>query len=70
MVYDTQTNKVILFGGDGNNGNDLNDTWAYDPQSNTWTELSPSGVTPGPGRSIDGLRHADQQGDPFRGGWQ
>ena len=73
MVYDTQNSRVLLFGGVGesNEGNgDLNDTSAYDPRGNTWTELKPLRVTPCPGRSIDGLRHADQQGDPFRGRWQ
>jgi N-acetylneuraminic acid mutarotase len=47
MVYDSLTGKVILFG--GYDGGFLDDTWAYDPAANTWTELKPSGETP-PGR--------------------
>ena len=41
MVYDENSGKVILFGG---NAHDqvLGDTWAYDYQSNTWTELHPA----------------------------
>ena len=47
MAYDTSAGKVILFGGyDGSNL--LNDTWAYDPQGDAWTELSPSGNVPSP----------------------
>ena len=45
MVYDTQTNKVILFGGDGNNGNELNDTWAYTPPEAMATSQAPTSQT-------------------------
>jgi len=45
MVYDVGTGKMILFGG-GDGVNDLNDTWAYDPSANTWTNLSPAGSLP------------------------
>lgn len=45
LVYDPGIGAVILFGGyDGTSF--LNDTWAYDPVANTWTELNPSGVAP------------------------
>jgi N-acetylneuraminic acid mutarotase len=47
MVYDGSSGRVILFGGwDEERGVDLNDTWAYDPATNTWTELSPAGDLP------------------------
>ena len=42
VVYDPVAKKMILFGGAGQNGL-LNDTWAYDPAANTWTELHPGG---------------------------
>ena len=53
MVYDPSSGRVIMFGGystdpDGNNGVDVNDTWAYDPTKNTWTNLQPSGTLPSP----------------------
>ena len=49
MVYDETNGKVILFGGWGEDaGVDLNDTWAYDPVANAWTELHPAGDTPSP----------------------
>jgi N-acetylneuraminic acid mutarotase len=45
VAYDSVAGAVILFGGyDG--GGLLNDTWAYDPTANTWSELSPSGDVP------------------------
>jgi N-acetylneuraminic acid mutarotase len=40
MAYDAQSDRVILFGGDGGSG-PLGDTWAYDYHANTWTEMSP-----------------------------
>ncbi len=38
MVYDSESDKVILVGGIGLGGNVLDDVWAYDYTSNTWTE--------------------------------
>ncbi|MCK5037837.1 MAG: hypothetical protein KAS16_01950 [Thermoplasmata archaeon] len=40
MVYDELNDKVILFGGKGASGN-LDDTWAYDYGTNTWTNMTP-----------------------------
>lgn len=41
MVYDSNSDKVILFGGyDGSN--QVNDTWAYDFISDDWTQMNPS----------------------------
>jgi hypothetical protein len=43
MAYDTQADRVILFGGSEWDKNmrdkPLNDTWAYDFDTNTWQEL-------------------------------
>jgi N-acetylneuraminic acid mutarotase len=41
MVYDGAADRVILFGG-GDWFVDYGDTWAYDYQHNTWTELHPA----------------------------
>lgn len=41
MAYDAQSDAVILFGG-GNDPQDFGDTWAYDVDADTWTEMSPS----------------------------
>ena len=40
LVYDSQSDRTILFGG-GAEGTKLDDTWAYDYETNTWTEMSP-----------------------------
>jgi N-acetylneuraminic acid mutarotase len=44
LVYDDKSGKVILFGGWA--GTDFNDTWAYDPVANSWTDLAPTGDVP------------------------
>jgi hypothetical protein len=41
MVYDTTTGLMTLFGGIGN-GTILNETWAYDLATNSWTNMSPA----------------------------
>ncbi len=65
MVYDSADGKVILFGGQADAG-DLNDTWAYDPVANTWTELHPAGDLPSArDRHAMAYDSADRQGDPL-----
>jgi N-acetylneuraminic acid mutarotase len=50
MAYDASSHRVIVFGGYAFVSSRIfNDTWAYDPSTNTWTELNPSGVLPRPG---------------------
>src|SRR5439155_86351 len=50
MTYDAQADRVILFGGrDQSGGFYPNDTWAYDFEANTWTNMAP--VVSPPGRS-------------------
>ena len=52
MAYDSSTRRVIVFGGIGKrdpgdvSDTDFNDTWAYDPATNNWTELKPPGSLP------------------------
>ena len=49
-VYDSEGDRMILFGGKGNSNNLLNDTWILDLGGTmTWAELQPHG-TPPPGR--------------------
>ena len=48
MAYDPASGQVILFGGETVDGDVFGDTWAYDPASNTWTELDPAGDLPSP----------------------
>jgi N-acetylneuraminic acid mutarotase len=46
MAYDPATRRLIMFGGRDDTGTRLNDTWAYDPAANSWSELRPSGTLP------------------------
>jgi N-acetylneuraminic acid mutarotase len=51
-VWDAADAQMLVFGGFTGGGIDLylNDLWAYQPASNSWTQLSPSGSPPSPGR--------------------
>lgn len=40
MAYDAQADRVILFGG-GDWSKNMGDTWAYDYNTDTWTEMEP-----------------------------
>ena len=46
MVLDPSTGRLIMFGGDHSDSDNLNDTWAYDPRTNTWSDLKPAGTVP------------------------
>jgi TIR domain/Galactose oxidase, central domain len=54
LAYDPVTHRLIMFGGFGDAGVPLNDTWAYDPEANAWTELTPLGTAP-PTRSAHAM---------------
>ena len=41
MAYDAQSDRIILFGGTGLLGS-ADDTWVYDLDGDTWTEMSPA----------------------------
>ncbi len=42
MTYDSKADKVVLFGGGPNSAGPYTDeTWLYDPQANTWTNVTP-----------------------------
>ncbi len=40
MAYDAESDRVILFG--GITGGDNDETWAYDFNTNTWTNMEPA----------------------------
>ncbi|GAA4261925.1 hypothetical protein GCM10022255_096600 [Dactylosporangium darangshiense] len=46
MVYDSATDKVILFGGFAGSDGLLGDTWEYDHTANTWNRLIPGPADP------------------------
>ena len=41
MAYNSLSDRVILFGGCGDNSELFGDTWVYDLFTNTWTNMSP-----------------------------
>jgi len=47
MVYDSDNEKIILFGGRDNNWQMLNETWEYDIASNAWNQLNTNGTPEG-----------------------
>jgi len=44
MVYDSQSDRVILFGGYA--GYDIDETWSYDFETNSWTNMNPTPKPP------------------------
>lgn len=47
MVHDPSSKRMILFGGITGTTR-FNDTWAYDPATNVWKELTPASAIPRP----------------------
>ncbi|HEY9122390.1 MAG TPA: kelch repeat-containing protein [Brevefilum sp.] len=52
MAYDSESDRVILYGGCGGGRGIFNDTWAYDYEANTWTKMSPGPKWHGGGRMV------------------
>lgn len=56
MAYDVQSDRIILFGGHDPDAGFMDDTWAYDLNTDTWTNMNPA-VHPtagfGPGLAYD-----------------
>ena len=57
MTYDSKSDLVILFGG-YSGGQQFDDTWTYDVDTNTWTEMSPTGP-----RRSDGVMAYDEESE-------
>jgi hypothetical protein len=65
MVYDTESRRAILFGGsDGYTAQTLNDTWAFDFETNTWTLMGPA-VSPPPHHFAAMAYHPLAPGEPL-----
>lgn len=70
MAYDPVSGKAILFGGVvAKSGEQLGDTWGYDPIANTWTDLDPAGDTPSPRDSFSMVYDQINQKIILFGGW-
>jgi hypothetical protein len=50
FAFDSQNNVVVLFGGRASGAGKKNDTWEYDYEANTWTEIIADGSTGSPPR--------------------
>lgn len=71
MVYDPVTRRTVLFGGVTGHfglGEALGDTWAYDYETNTWTELTPTKAPSARGFHSMAYNPADQTIVLFGGG--
>ena len=56
MAYDSESDRIILFGGwDIPNDQIFQDTWAYDYNTDTWTDMKPA-VSP-PGRNAQSMTY-------------
>ena len=53
MAYDAESDRVIFFGGGTGAATSFDDTWAYDHNTDTWTEMQPA-VRP-PARAFHGM---------------
>jgi len=42
MAYDSQSDRVVLFGGGTGGGTNSDETWTYDFNSNAWTKMTPA----------------------------
>jgi hypothetical protein len=69
IAWNQLTNKLVVFGGNTRGGSTgagtptlLNDTWEYDPVTNTWTDVTPVSGNPSP------RQHAAMCYEPVTGG--
>ena len=79
MVYDTESDRIILFGGADENFEGERTTWAYDFNTDTWTEQAPGPpAREGPRMAYDtesdrvilfGGRSAQRGGNLFNDTW-
>jgi serine/threonine protein kinase len=46
MVWNTQDDQLLIFGGSDAQGNLLNDLWSYNPANNQWSNLTPASASP------------------------
>lgn len=46
IAYDTESDRIVIFGGRGNSSTTLGDTWSYDYNTNRWTGMRPPFAPP------------------------
>jgi hypothetical protein len=42
MAYDAESDRVVVFGGSSDTSDFTNETWSYDYNTNTWTNMTPT----------------------------
>ncbi len=47
LAYDSEDGELVLFGGSGGGDDQLQDTWKYNYESNTWTRIGTQNKPPG-----------------------
>jgi hypothetical protein len=69
VAWNFSNSRLVLFGGNTRKGGNglqtdtlLNDTWEWDPNTNTWTDVTPVSGNPSP------REHAAMSWDPLTGG--
>jgi hypothetical protein len=55
MVYDSESHRIVLFGGDSTHGQLLADTWIYDTINNSWQNMNPTSHPSG--RAVAGMAY-------------
>src|SRR5712691_8848575 len=58
LAYDVNSDRTVVFGG---NSIDVQETWSYDLDNNTWTDMRPANRPPG----VDSPLVYDSQSDRF-----
>ncbi|MHA2025128.1 MAG: Kelch repeat-containing protein [Candidatus Thorarchaeota archaeon] len=71
LTYDSNRDQIILFGGEDtfDTANILNDTWLFDVNTNTWTEVFPT-TAPSDGRGHTMAFDSESDRVIFFGGYQ
>ena len=59
MAYDSESDRIILFGGTRTRNSTSRDTWAYDYNTNTWTKMKAQG----PAKSLGPAMAYDAESD-------
>ncbi|MFQ5919541.1 MAG: kelch repeat-containing protein [Thermoplasmata archaeon] len=57
-AYDAESDRILLFGGQSEGFIELNETWAYDYNTNTWEAMNPSPAPP-PRHAVRGAYDAE-----------
>ena len=69
IVYNSTHDKVVLYGGTPDGVNNLGDTWVYDLVSDSWSNMNPSGPTPGLRRNSELTYNSGQDKVVLYGGF-